>query len=130
MRDDTMSLEEELLESLARIGYEIERRLAEPGIAILAAVLLWALWPTPLDALVATCLLALLYYRNTRKRDPPALESGFWPSALGIILVAWGLYSLAWEFLAIPWQVGLILAGLLLIVLGAGGGRGGERGGS
>ena len=125
-----MPIEEELLESLARVGYEIERRLTEPGVAILAAVLLWVFWPTPLDTLVATCLLALLYYRNTRKRDPPAMENGFWLSALGIVLVAWGMYSLAEEYFKIPWQVGLILAGLLLIILGAGGDRGGERRGA
>ncbi len=121
-----MALEDEIVEALARVGYEIERRLTEPGVALLAVLLIWVFWPTPLDAIVATCLIALAYYRHTRKKEPPP-PSNHWLTALGVVLVAWGLYSLAGEYINVPWEVGLILAGIILIILGTGGGRSGKK---
>lgn len=123
-----MSEEERFLEVLAGLGYEIEKRLTEPGIAILAGVLLWAFWPTPIDTLAATCFLALLYYRKTRGKEPPELRDSSWLMAIGLVLVAWGSYSLAGTFVAVPWQVSLILAGALLIALGYTGGKNGKGG--
>lgn len=120
-------MENDVLEVFARIGYEIERRLGEAGTALLLVIFLWVFWATPLDTIVATALIALAYYRFTRKKDPPPLRNGFWVTVLGILLVVWGVTSLTGVVYK-SWELGLIFAGLLLIILGVMGGEGSERG--
>ncbi|MEM1509646.1 MAG: hypothetical protein QXY49_06890 [Thermofilaceae archaeon] len=122
------SEEERFLEILAGLGYEIEKRLTEPGIAILVGVLLWAFWPTPIDTLAATCFLALLYYRKTRGKEPPELKDNSWLTAIGLVLIAWGLYASLGTFVNVPWQASLVLVGALLIALGYTGGKNGKGG--
>ena len=114
-----MALEDELLDALAGVGLEIERRLVEAGVAVLMVILVWVFWMTPIDAAILTCIVALIYYRKSRGRDPPAPRDSVWLTVLGLVITAWGFTGLLGSFYRDPWEVGLILAGLLLIALGS-----------
>ena len=125
----------ELLDMLAGVGEIVERWVADPGRAMLVVMITWILWPTPLDALLATALLVAAYYRATGRKGCSEEElreklSRMGEPALllvGALLLVVGTYLLIGRLIAIPWEFSLIVVGAFLIATGVAlGGRSGE----
>ncbi len=116
---------DEVLGLLAELGRSIESRLGDAGIAVLVVLAAWLL---PFVAKI----LVVLWVANAylaRRGAPLAREQG--GAGLSASLVVGGvlvLLGLAWLLadvlkVTVPWQVGLIALGLLLIAAGLHGRR-------
>ncbi len=119
---------EEITDILAGLGDMLEQKLADPAIAFLVGVAAWALWPTPVDTIILTLLIVSIHYKLSGKKPASPEEIREKIGELrggetvliiaGVLLTALGVYLLLGEYVRIPWQMHVILAGVFLVILG------------
>lgn len=125
------------LKFFAELGDLLVKYAVQPGYAIAMVIVGWVIWP--IGALLASLLIASLYYRSTKPFAPlsgsttstsPEIQGEQrWLILAGLLLIAVGIFWLVRELIPhISFAFVIIALGLLLIVFGFARREGGSHG--